>query len=148
MGASISRRKAVGLIAAGVVLAACRRAPELPAPEAVTRGHDECAWCRMPIDDVRHAAEFARLDGTVEKFGEPGCLLAWLAAQPGARGVSFVTVETGDWVPAADARFLVGAARTPMAFDITAHRSVAATAGPAAAWTELLAKGAPRVRSS
>jgi hypothetical protein len=101
----------------------------------------------MLIDDARLPAEFARAGGRVEKFGEPGCLLAWLAENREASGVAFVTVEDGGWVAADDARFLVGRMRTPMSFDITAHRDppAGATAVP---WADLLREGAPRVRSS
>jgi copper chaperone NosL len=143
----LTRRELVRLLGLGVLAVACRRAPVLPAPEDVVLGRDECAWCRMLIDDARLPAEFARMGGRVEKFGEPGCLLAWLAEHRDADGVSYVTVEDGGWLRADAAAFVVGGSRTPMSFDITAHR--AAPAGAASVeWADLLREGAPRVRPS
>lgn len=142
-----SRREAVRLLGLGAFALACGRAPAAPLPEDVALGRDECAWCRMLIDEPRLPAEFARIGGRVEKFGEPGCLLAWLDANRGAEGVAFVTAEDGAWMAAGDARFTVGWKRTPMAFDIVAHRSPPPDAG-SVAWNDLLREGAPRVRSS
>lgn len=147
MRSSLTRREMVRLLGLGALALACRSAPEAPAPEAIALGRDECAWCRMLIDEPRLPAEFVRAGGWAEKFGEAGCLLAWLAENREARGTAFVTVEDGSWMVADDARFLVGEVRTPMAFDITAHR----TPPPGAAavpWSDLLREGAPRVRSS
>lgn len=146
MKAVMGRREALRVLGVGALALACRRAPELPAPEAVALGRDECAWCRMIIDDARLPAEFARAGGRVEKFGEPGCLLAWLAEHPGAAGAAFVTVESGAWIPAGDAHYAVGASRTPMRFDVTAHRA-APSGGSPATWTALVRKGAPDVRN-
>jgi copper chaperone NosL len=143
----LTRRDVVRLLGLGTLALACRSVPDPPAPEEIALGRDECAWCRMLIDDARLPAEFARAGGRVEKFGEPGCLLAWLAENRDTPGVPFVTVEDGGWVPAGDARFLVGHTRTPMSFDITAHRTLPAGA-TAVPWAELLREGAPRVRSS
>ena len=142
---TMTRREVVRVLGLGVLAVACGQSPDVPVPEDVVLGRDECAWCRMLIDDPRLPAEFVRRNGTVEKFGEPGCLLAWLDENPSAEGVSFVTVEDGSWIAAGRARFMVGANRTPMSFDITAHR--AAPAAGSASWTELLQKGAPSVHA-
>ena len=147
MRAALSRREMVRVLGLGAVALACRRTPDAPAPEEIVLGRDECAWCRMLIDEARLPAEFVRTGGRAEKFGEPGCLLAWLAENREARGMAFVTVEDGSWMAADDARFVVGEVRTPMAFDITAHRTPPAGAA-AVRWSDLLREGAPRVRSS
>lgn len=142
-----TRREAVRILGLTALALACRNGPSLPLPEDVVLGRDECVWCRMLIDDARLPAEFARAGGRVEKFGEPGCLVSWLAANRDVAGAAYVTVEDGAWMPAADAWFVTGATRTPMAFDITAHRTAPAGAD-AIAWTALLAEGAPDVRPS
>jgi copper chaperone NosL len=142
-----TRREVVGLLALGTLALACGRTAAVPAPENVVPGRDECRWCRMLIDEPRLPAQFAVRGGRVEKFGEPGCLLAWLAAHPDLAGVAFVTVEDGAWLAAGDARFTVGMTRTPMAFDIAAYRSAPPGADDVA-WTDLLREGAPHVRSS
>lgn len=147
MGSVFTRREMVRLLGLGVLAVACRRPPSVPAPEDVVLGRDECVWCRMLIDDARLPAEFARRGGRVEKFGEPGCLLAWLAENRDAEGVSYVTVEDGSWLRADEAGFVVGGSRTPMSFDIIAHRAVPEGA-TAVEWADLLREGAPRVRSS
>ena len=147
MPTALGRREMVRLLGLGALALACRRAADAPTPEEIVLGRDECAWCRMLIDEARLPAEFVRAGGRAEKFGEPGCLLAWLAEKRETSGMAFVTVEDGSWMAAADARFLVGQVRTPMAFDITAYRTPPAGAA-AVRWSDLLREGAPRVRSS
>lgn len=143
---TMTRREVVRVLGLGMLAVACSRSSGAPVPEDVVLGRDECAWCRMLIDEPRLPAEFVHPGGRVEKFGEPGCLLAWLDENTPAEGVSFVTVEDGAWMAAGEARFTVGERRTPMAFDIIAHRR--APAGRALAWAELLQEGAPGVRAS
>ena len=147
MGTTCTRREVVRLLGFSLLAAACGQTAQAPRPEEVALGRDECAWCRMLIDDARHAAELVRAGGRTEKFGEPGCLLAWLAEHRDSDGVSYVMVEDGRWLRAGDAWFTVGRTRTPMSFDIVAHRTAPADS-VGAAWHDLLLQGVPRVRPS
>ena len=143
----MTRREAVAALAAGALLLACGRAPREARPVPIAMGRDECAWCRMTIDDARLAAEYVPRDGAASLFGEVGCLLSWRAANPAAAGVAFVAAaESGAWLDARRAAYVVGVTRTPMLFNITAHGAAPAgvPAGGVMTWEFLLEQGAPR----
>jgi copper chaperone NosL len=132
------------------LLVACGRG-EAPVvgPRPIALGIDECAWCRMLIDEERLAAQFVAADGRASAFGEVGCLLAWMAANRGAVGAAFVrTLDAADWRAASAAQYATGALRTPMRFDVTAYAApVDGREGVATgSWDELLRKGAPHAR--
>ncbi len=142
--APMSRRRALGALGALIVLAACGRDPAVPAPVAIAFGHDECEYCRMTIDDPHLAAEFVESSGRVHRFGEPGCLVAWLRGRAAPGGTAFVTdAERGGWLSASGAVYLRGRVRTPMAYQVAAYRVAPAHAGSAARldWATLLAQG-------
>ena len=146
MTSRLSRREALVLIAGITASALLGCSPKRGGVEDIVAGADECAWCRMLIDDVSLAAQFAPADARRVPFGEVGCMLAWLNARTEAPGVAWVRVrETGQWVEAPRARFAIGEARTPMRFDIVAHQG--APAG-AVTWDSLRKQGAPDVRTS
>ena len=147
MSGTMTRRQAVAALAAGAALIACGRAPREARPVPIAIGRDECTWCRMTIDDARLAAEFVHRDGAPALFGEVGCLLSWRAANPAAPGAAFVAdAESGAWLDARRAAYVVGATRTPMLFNITAHVAAPAAvpAGGVVTWESLLEQGAPR----
>ena len=125
-------------------------APVMIGDEAtIAIGVDDCAWCRMRIDEERLAAQFVAYDGRASSFGEAGCLLAWMAANPGVAGMPFVrTRDAAGWRPAGMARYVTGAARTPMRFDVTAFAGdpPAGEGDSTESWDELRRKGAPRAR--
>jgi hypothetical protein len=99
----------------------------------------------MTIDDPRLAAAFVPRSGRALRFGEPGCLLAWLAQRRAVEGAAFVAAqEDGGWLTAGSARFGRGVVRTPMQFDIAAWRGSPDPAGESLTWTTLLEEGAPR----
>jgi len=146
---TMSRREALAILAAGAAVMACGRAPREARPVPIAIGRDECAWCRMPIDDARLAAEFVPRSGTPALFGEVGCLLSWRAANPLTPGTGFVTAgDTGEWLDARRATYALGATRTPMYFDITAHAAPPAgvPAASIVSWEILRDRGAPHAR--
>ena len=148
-GGTLTRREALALLAAGAAALACGSAPREARPVPIAIGRDECAWCRMPIDDARLAAEFVPRSGTPALFGEVGCLLSWRAANPLTPGTEFVTAgDTGEWLDARRATYALGAARTPMYFDITAHaaRPTGVPADSIVGWDTLRGRGAPHAR--
>jgi hypothetical protein len=146
-----TRREALLTFSASVLalalpgLAGCggREAPE---PPEVAIDQDVCDWCRMAIDDRRLAAAFVPASGRPLRFGEPGCLLAWLAEHRGTNGAPFVAAwEDGGWLPATTAAFGRGV-RTPMRFDIAAWRGEPGPDLERLTWSRLLEEGAPRAR--
>lgn len=153
-GAMTRRRALLVLGAAAAALACGGTAASAPAPAAIAYGRDECDYCRMTIDDPALAAQHVGADGRAHRFGEVGCLLAWLAERgadgAAAGGTAFVAVPATaassdpSWLAASSARYARGIVRTPMRFDLTAH----APGGAAAAtldWARLLREGKPRV---
>lgn len=152
-GGGWSRREFLVALAGAAVsaswLGACGGAPAELAPADLALGRDECAYCRMTVDDPKLAAQFVRRQGAALPFGEVGCLLAWLAEHPDAEGAPFVAAaEDGRWLAAATARYARGTARTPMRFDIVAHRPAAAPAVAPLTWSELRREGKPTVHAS
>lgn len=145
----MTRRELLCALAA-VGLAACGTATRDPAPVTIRFGQDECAYCRMTIDERHLAAEFVEPGGRAHKFGEPGCLVNWMRNAPTPAGVAFVTdAGQGGWLLAATAVYVLGQVRTPMAYDVAAYRSPPAGAAADAVrdWRTLLAEGvtsAPR----
>lgn len=146
----VTRREAVIALAGTALTLACGRGRSNQ-PIAIAYGRDECAWCRMPVDDPTLAAEWIDPDASPLLFGEPGCLLSWLAAHRGARGTAWVRIRDGDqWLQADAAVFVHAIGATPMAFNLAAYRSAppAAGDGPPLRWVQLLEKGAPDARPS
>jgi copper chaperone NosL len=140
----MTRRHLLGAIAAAALTAACRSTPRSAAPADIAYGRDPCEFCRMPIDEPQLAAEFIDVGGRAHKFGEPGCLVNWMRKGTAPAGTAFVTdAGRGGWLPAAAAAYVTGRVRTPMAYDVTAHRSPPADtpAERVRTWDALLAEG-------
>lgn len=136
-------------VSAPAWVAACGTGARPPVPPEIAIGQDVCDWCTMTIDDDRLAAAFVPAQGRALRFGEPGCLLAWLAGRPDAKGVSFVAArEDAGWLAATAARFGRGQLRTPMRFDVVAWRGEPAAAGESLTWVQLLKEGMPRAHRS
>jgi copper chaperone NosL len=144
----LTRRQAIITLSALAWTMACGRRPDdQPAP--VTYGRDECAWCRMTVDDPRLVAQWTSPGTTAQIFGEPGCLLAWLSAHPGAAGTAWVRTHDRDqWLRAGEAVFVPDLVRTPMSFHLAAFTAVPAGAGTTLTWAGLREKGAPDARPS
>lgn len=142
-----TRREALITLAGVMLTAACGQSRS-DQPALINYGRDECAWCRMPVDDPALAAEWIAPGDTPAIFGEPGCLLAWLAAHPGASGSAWVRVQDREqWYRATDAIFEHDRVRTPMSFNLAAF-AVATPGTTGMTWSQLLAKGAPDARPS
>ena len=149
-----SRREAVVAMSAGTLglalpgLWACGERADAK-PPTIAFDQDQCDWCRMTIDDPRLAAAFVPASGRALRFGEPGCLLAWIADRRKVQGTAFVTArEDGTWLNAASARFDRGLVRTPMRFDIAASLGSPEPADRPLTWAMLLEEGAPRANRS
>lgn len=119
--------RALGFLATSLAvpswLAGCRTGGP-PTPPEIAYDRDTCDWCHMTIDAPKLAAAFVPASGRAQRFGEPGCLLSWLAPQSAPAGVAFVAVqEDGSWLKAEHASFVRGPVRTPMRFDLVAWRN-------------------------
>jgi copper chaperone NosL len=105
-----------------VALAACGIEPR-----AVNLGSDECAHCRMVIEDTRFAAQLLTDRGRSEVFDAIECLTGALSAgtYPEAEIHSLWVAnfgEEGQWVPAGDAFFVHSPGiRSPMGAGLAAH---------------------------
>ena len=147
-----TRREVMLALSASVLGAAlpplggCGRSREA-APPAIAFDEDVCDWCHMTIDDPRLVAAFVPSSGRALRFGEPGCLLAWLDARRGVAGSPYVAAqEDGGWLPAESAAFARGPVRTPMRFDIAAWRGEPGPGAERLTWARLLEEGAPGAR--
>ncbi|HEU4587980.1 MAG TPA: hypothetical protein VFS11_05005 [Gemmatimonadales bacterium] len=140
----VPRRDFIAWLAAAGFLAACGRVAREPRPGPLALGQDECAYCRMTIDDAHLAAQFVMPDGRVHKFGEPGCLVAWLRRQGRPAGSAFVAdAESARWLAAPAAVYVHGRRRTPMLYNVAAFAQRPADSPPdrVLTWDALLARG-------
>lgn len=123
MNASLSLLPA----ALAAFVGACSRA-DLSGPPELRLGRDECGECGMIISEDRcSSAVLVEVGGRPEHvlFDDIGCMLAYSAAHPDTPqlGCFVHDYESGAWVPARDASFLVAtgdAVSTPMASGIVA----------------------------
>ena len=112
-------------LAAAFLMGAADVKPVPLMPEA-----DECAHCRMAVENERLAAEAIAADGAVYKFDELGCLVAWTkargvrAAKP--RAIFVKDFHTAAWLPLAKATLVRSSFPTPMRYGLLAFASPAA----------------------
>lgn len=100
-----------------------------PRPEDLVKGRDLCASCRMPVSDLRFAAQITAPGELARFFDDPGCLgefvrtgelkekeaVAWVADH-----------RTGTWVRADRAIYTrVPGLTTPMNHKLVAHENEA-----------------------
>lgn len=146
----LSRREMIAATGALALLVGCGGGePRFVGPKPIAIGLDECAWCRMLIDEEGFVAQYVAANGRAFPFGEVGCLLAWMAANPADAGTPFVrTRDARDWRRAAAAQYATGAERTPMRFDVVAYAGAVPAADGVIAeiWEELRRKRAPHAR--
>ena len=146
MTTPMTRRDALILIAGivGSALPGC--SSERAGIEDIVSGAEECAWCRMLIDDVSLAAQFVPGGGRRAPFGEVGCMLSWLPARPEQTGGPWVRArESGQWLEATRARYGIGETRTPRRFDVVAHN---VPSPGTVTWDALRSEGAPDVHTN
>lgn len=94
---------------------ACGAGSDRPIP--IDPKSDTCASCRMPISDLRLAAELVAPSEEPATFDDVGCLRDYLLARKAPKGASAWLVDhrTGAWVPAQTAVLSVcSTVSTPM----------------------------------
>ena len=100
-----------------------------PRPEELVKGRDLCATCRMPVSDLRFAAQIAAPGELPRFFDDPGCFAEFVKTgevkEKGA--VAWVADHrTGTWVRADRAIYTrVPNLTTPMNHKLVAHESAA-----------------------
>jgi nitrous oxidase accessory protein len=75
-----------------VLLAACRTGPR-----AIAEGRDECAFCRMQINDARYAAELVTHRGRVYTFDSIECLVGYYQSLDSAARAGVETMWVSDY---------------------------------------------------
>lgn len=122
------------VLAATTLLAACSGGS--PGPAALDTKTDVCRFCRMPVSDVRLAAQLVARGEEPKFFDDIGCLRDFLAGSP-ARPESVAYVadhRTGSWVRASSAIYTRARLDTPMGSHLLAHATASSReADPAAA---------------
>lgn len=105
------------LVLAALLLAACGPAG---GPQPIVYDREPCAHCRMLISEPRFAAQLETLEGEIQSFDDPGCLLAALETRPeGFRAIWFHHVREDRWLDAEHVAF-DEAGRTPMGYGLGA----------------------------
>lgn len=100
-----------------------------PRPEDLVKGRDLCATCRMPVSDIRFAAQITAPGELPRFFDDPGCFAEFVRSgevkEKGA--VAWVADHrTGTWVRADRAVYTrVENLATPMNHKLVAHESPA-----------------------
>lgn len=94
-------------------------------PPSLRYGQESCTHCRMIVNDDRFAAAFVAKSGEPAKFDDVGCLVEYMAANPGATGNVWVRgYQSGQWHDARTAYFAYGPKlHTPMASGLAAVAS-------------------------
>jgi copper chaperone NosL len=107
---------AVGLFV--LALAGCTN----DGPPTVRYGHEECAHCRMIVNDERFAAAVATPAGETRKFDEVCCLVEFLKDHPGEAGKLWVrSYQPAGWLDARTAVYVHGPKlQTPMGSGLAA----------------------------
>lgn len=100
-----------------------------PRPEDLVKGRDLCASCRMPVSDIRFAAQITAPGELPRFFDDPGCFAEFVRSgevkQQGAVGW-VADHRTGAWVRADRAVYTrVPRLATPMNHQLVAHESAA-----------------------
>jgi len=111
------------LIAVALLLAACQEPPVKPVD---IREQDVCARCKMPIADVRYAAELIDKAGAPHKFDEIGCMVNYIKLKHPSRdfrGTFVMDYDQKQWLKSDEAFFVRSEQiRTPMSGGIVAFR--------------------------
>lgn len=128
-------RRAIVAVLATALVACASPTPTALAPD--TR-NDTCASCRMPVSDLRFAAQLQAPGEEVRFFDDVGCLREFLAKSGGLSPAASVFVSdhrTRAWAPARGAAFARRAGmQTPMGSGLLAWADAASRAAdPAAA---------------
>lgn len=131
-------RRALAVVLAAALAGCANPAPTALAPD--TR-NDTCAFCRMPVSDLRFAAQLHAPGEEVRFFDDVGCLREFLVRSGGLSATATVFVSdhrTKAWAPAKGAVFgRRNGMQTPMGSGLLAWADAASrVADPAAAGAE------------
>jgi copper chaperone NosL len=97
-------------------------------PEDLVKDRDLCATCRMPVSDIRFAAQIAAPGQLPRFFDDPGCFAEFVrSGEVKEAAVAWVADHrTGAWVRADRAIYTrVENLATPMNHKLVAHESAA-----------------------
>ena len=105
-------------------------------PPTVRYGQEECAHCRMIVNDDRFAAAVVTTAGDAHKFDEVCCVIDYLAEQPAAvKSVWVRGYRSGQWHDARQAYYAHGPKlQTPMGSGLAAVATKEEADALAAEW--------------
>lgn len=100
-----------------------------PRPEELVKGRDLCATCRMPVSDLRFAAQITAQGELPRFFDDPGCFAEFVKTGEVREKSAIAWVadhRTGTWVRADLAVYTrVPNLATPMNHRLVAHENTA-----------------------
>ena len=114
---TMSRRSALGLLAAALSAVACKQSDAATEP---VWGKEPCAHCKMLVSDKRYAAQVIDESGEHRWFDDIGCMVLWMDARKPPSHSWARESTSGTWVDARTAKYVQGA-RTPMDFGFEAR---------------------------
>lgn len=105
-----------------LILSGCASAAITPVP--IDEEVDQCAECKMTVQDNQFAAEYFDEVGQVYKFDDIGCLARYVSEKGITKGSFFVRdFSTKEWIMVNDAYFAMSdAIETPMSYGFLAFR--------------------------
>ncbi|MBS1562607.1 MAG: nitrous oxide reductase accessory protein NosL [Bacteroidetes bacterium] len=139
--------RSIALVLFALFLTACSK----PSPQPLRYGHDQCAQCKMEIEDQKFGAEAVANTGKVMVFDSPECLAQWVLARPGGMdGIHslWVTdfIRPGTLIDASQAFFLYSPMiKSPMGLNYAAfatdeerHRAQISFTGEDRTWNDAM----------
>ena len=126
-------KRNVVITAVVVVVVACTGGP--PEPIEFTLNEENCSFCRMAVSQREFAAQVVTVTGSFDTFDDIGCLRAWIKEHqpPESAGIFVVDSETGQWIDARRAFYVVSQKLpTPMSSGLAAYQQKAPAEAAAA----------------
>jgi copper chaperone NosL len=116
--------KAMISVVATSAMLACTGGP--PEPVEIVLNEANCSHCRMAVSQREFAAEVVTVSGSVDTFDDIGCLGIWVKEHqpPESAGLFVVDHDTGEWVDAREAFFVLSKKLpTPMSSGLAAFKT-------------------------
>jgi copper chaperone NosL len=95
-----------------------------PEPIEFTLNEENCSFCRMAVSQREFAAQVVTVAGSFDTFDDIGCLREWIQENqpPESAGIFVVDSETGQWIDARSAFYVVSKKLpTPMSSGLAAY---------------------------
>lgn len=109
-----------------ILITGCGQEVNTEEPPDIAYGQDVCERCGMIITEEKFAAAYWTENGEARRFDDIGGMLAYQSENQENVAAYWVhDFDSGDWMPAEDAHYLLDSAlMTPMGFGIAAFSNM------------------------